>query len=74
VLGEQVAPFPRCREDSDDVVGKLLRWQLENDIFQVRTGGGVSGGGMFIAGFHPEDAPKVIAFLESLSVKKRAKL
>lgn len=71
ILGERKKPFPACREDSDDIIGRLLKWLGKNDIHPVHQIGGVTGGSQYCHAFREEDADKITDWLKTQGVKRR---
>jgi hypothetical protein len=60
ILGKSNGPR-RARSD-DGLVGRFLRWQMDNMVFP-NCRGGLTGAGTYIGYFAPKDMPAIREFL-----------
>ncbi len=55
-------------KDTRGIVGRLLGWMCENDVYTAPRTGGTSGGGFMSQCFEANEAEKVIAWLKAQGV------
>jgi len=61
--------FPVCPVD-DGLIGDLLKWLNDQEIYPAYGIGGRAGGGIYSYSFYEEDANSIVAWLEARGVQK----
>jgi hypothetical protein len=57
-------------KQGSDIVGRLLNWQMENEVYSER--GGYSAPNGYMGFFEPDDAKKVIEWLKAQGIKNES--
>lgn len=71
IRGEEDKEKPMCLPKDDGLVSRFLKFQIEQEIFQVPGCGDTCGPGIFVGFFTAKDAKKLVTWLRKQGAKKK---